>query len=498
MMLAVTEPLPTPDADLMAISPMLFTIASGLLIILMLAVKRFRHGRWYGLVAIVGAVVSTVFGWLLWRDVTGGDVRFAYSGMIAVDGFGVFLILLLNVTLILAVLISQRYLEREGIDKGEYYALMLFATAGMQFMAVSNNLVMIFLSLEILSVPLYVLAAFRRDNEASQEAGVKYLLLGAFSSAVMLYGIALLYGGVGSTNLGRMAEFFAENVSQRQGMVLLGMALTIAGLAFKIAAVPFHMWTPDVYQGSPTPVVAFMASGAKIAGFAALFRLLETGLAALQLDWQWLMWGLAVATMLFGAIAAIVQRDVKRIMAYSSIANAGFILVGLAGATGAGVRGAVFYLAAYTFMIAGALAIVTLVGRKGERYTSVDDYRGLFHTEPLYAGLLTLFLFGLAGIPGTAGFVAKFAVFEGAAEGGQWILITVGAVASVISLYIYLRLILTMYMSDPVTDDDVPTSRLRPGAALGMAIGIAAVFTVLLGVLPQGLLDMAGKATLIF
>lgn len=498
----LAEAIPAPPSDWMAIAPQLALGATAVLIILMIAVKRVSAG-WYALVAGVGTVVSGLFAWRQWVDVT-VDMRprFAYGGMIALDGFSAFLVMVVCVATLLGILLADQYFKREGIDRGEYYVLLLFSASGMQFMATANNLVMLFVAIELLSICLYVLAAWNRDDKRSQEAGAKYLLLGAYSSAIMLFGIALLYGGTGTTNLARMAVIFSENVTREPGLVLLGMVFVIVGLAFKIAAVPFHMWTPDVYQGAPSPVVAFMASGAKIAGFAGLFRLLETGLAAFRFDWQPLMVGLAIVTMLAGSILAIAQRDVKRMLAYSSIAHAGFILTGLASADPAGMKGALFYLAAYVFMIAGAFGVVALIARRGERYTSLDDYRGLFRREPVLATVFAFFLFAMAGIPGTSGFVAKFAVFSGVAAAQQWILLVVAVVASVISVFFYLRVVVYMYMDDGLEEAAPPEgpalTRIRWAPATVVAIAVTAFFTIQLGILPQGLLNMAGEATFLF
>lgn len=497
----LADAIPAPPSDWWAIAPQIVLGATAVVIILMICVKRVDAG-WNALVAAVGTVASGALAWKQWAQVTtDANPRLAYSGMIAVDGFSAFLVIAVAVAAFLGVLLADQYFKREGIDRGEYYALLLFSACGMQFMASSNNLVMIFVSLELLSICLYVLSAWNRDNSRSQEAGVKYLLLGAYSSAIMLFGIALLYGGTGTTNLARIAQIFSENVTRAPGLVLLGMVFVIVGLGFKVAAVPFHMWTPDVYQGAPTPVVAFMASGAKIAGFAGLFRVLETGLAAFRLDWQPLLVGVAIVTMLGGSVLAIAQRDVKRMLAYSSIAHAGFILAGLASGEPAGVQGALFYLAAYVFMAAGAFGVVALLARRGERHTGFDDYANLFRREPLLATVMAFFLFAMMGIPGTSGFVAKFAVFAGVAAAHQWVLLTVGTVASVISAFYYLRLVVVMYMQSEMGDGlpgSEPLPRIKWAPATAIAIAITVFFTIQLGILPQGLMNMAGKATFLF
>ncbi len=508
MNVLAADAIQAPSNDYLAILPELILMGTGLLILFMLAIHRFSNVTWYALIAFAGATASAISAIFIWFDIRDDGAALNFSGMISIDGFGTFLVILICIIVGLAILLSDDYLKREGIDKAEYYILMLFAASGMQFLALSNNLIMLFLSFELLSVCLYVLSAFNRDRMRSQEAGTKYLLLGAFSSAIMLYGIALVYGATGSVNFSAIAQFFANSLIENTGMVVLGMLLIVVGLGFKIAAVPFHMWTPDVYQGAPTPVVSFMAAGAKVAGFAGLFRVLETALSALQLDWEPVLWILAVLTMLIGSILAIVQKDTKRIIAYSAIATAGFILIGLVAGNEAGITGSLFYLFVYTFMSAGAFAVVLVVGRRGEQYTSLDDYKGLFAREPMLATLMTLFLLGFAGIPGTAGFVAKFSVFAAAADSGHWWLILIGAIASVVSLVFYLRLIVAMYMDEPEDPEfadaevarsgDLIVPRLRIPLSVQLLLGITASATVFWGILPNNLLVFAGEAGLFF
>lgn len=494
----LAQAIQAPDNDFTTIVPEVVVIGTGLLIVLGLAVRRFANVTWYAWIAAVGLLAAGIFAYVgLWPEVTEGDARYSFSGMVAADGFSTFVVILSCVAGLLGVLLANNHLKREGLDKAEYFALLLFSTAGVQLMAVANNLVMVFVSLEILSVCLYVLSAWNRDKLASQEAGMKYLLLGAYTSAIMLFGIALLYGGTGTLNIPALARFFSRNLLENSGLVLLGMALVVVGLAFKIAAVPFHMWAPDVYQGAPAPVVGYMAAAAKIAAFAAMFRILFLGLPALEVDWKPLLWALAILSMVLGAALAIVQSDVKRLMAYSSISHAGFIAVGVAAASAAGMSGSLFYLVTYTFMIAGAFAIIEIIGRRGERYTKVSDYRGLYQREPLLALLLTFFLLAMAGIPGTSGFVAKFVVFAGAAEGGQWVLIAIGTVAAVIAMFFYLRVVVLMYMQDPTERADEPEGRVHIAWGPRVVLGVTVAVTILLGVLPQGLIEMAEKAVFI-
>jgi len=296
---------------------------------------------------------------------------------------------------------------------------MLCSATGMMLMASANDLITIFLSLEILSIALYVLAAFDRRRLASQEAGLKYFLLGSFSSAVFLYGVALVYGATGTTNLTGIAQFLAKVVLLHNGVLLVGFALLLVGLGFKVAAAPFHMWTPDVYQGAPTPVTAFMAAATKAAAFAALLRIFVGAFQLYGSDWRPAIFGLAVLSLLVGTIAALVQTDVKRMLAYSSISHAGYVLIGVQAATAKGTSAALFYVCTYAVMTIGAFAIVMLVARRGDDRHALDDYRGLASARPVLAGLLTLFLLAQAGVPLTGGFVAKLSVLSAAIDVGQ-------------------------------------------------------------------------------
>jgi NADH-quinone oxidoreductase subunit N len=345
----------------------------------------------------------------------------------------------------------------------------------------------VFLSLEVLSLSLYVMAGFSRRRLASQEASMKYFLLGAFSSAFFLYGIALTYGATGTTNIVRVGftvEQIAAGSSSSLPLLLAGAALLAVGFGFKVAAVPFHMWTPDVYQGAPTPVTAFMAAGTKVAGFAALLRVAFLALAPVGELLTPALWALAALTMVVGSVLAIAQTDMKRILAYSSIAHAGFVLVGVVAANRQGITGAMFYLAAYAAMILGAFGVVALVSRRGEEQTSLVAYEGLYRRSPVLAALLTLFLLSLAGIPPTAGFVAKLLVFQAAVIAGHWALVVVAVLASVVAAFFYIRVIVVMYMQEPEEAAAIPT---RP--VPGIALAVTAALTLVLGVFPGLLLD---------
>ncbi|HEY5171151.1 MAG TPA: NADH-quinone oxidoreductase subunit N, partial [Acidimicrobiia bacterium] len=416
------------------------------------------------------------------------------SGLVAVDGFAVFVKSVILGATLLALLLSGGYLRREHLESPEYFALMLCSATGMMLMASANDLITIFLSLEILSIALYVLAAFDRRRLSSQEAGLKYFLLGSFSSAVFLYGIALVYGATGTTNLSGIAQFLAKIVLLHDGVLFVGFALLLVGLGFKVAAAPFHMWTPDVYQGAPTPVTAFMASATKAAAFAAVLRIFVGAFRLYEVDWRPAVFGIAVLSLLVGSIAAVVQTDVKRMLAYQSVAHAGYVLIGVQAATDKGTSAALFYVCTYAVMATGAFAIVMLVARRGDDRHALADYRGLAAARPVLAGLLTLFLLAQAGVPLTGGFVAKLSVFSAAIDVGQYWLALVGMLAAVIGAFVYLRIVLAMYA--PSDDEPAPEgARIVVDAGTGVALTIAAGAIVFLGVVPGIMLDFARAAT---
>jgi NADH-quinone oxidoreductase subunit N len=417
--------------------------------------------------------------------------------MVAVDGFAVFVQTVVLLSTLLALFLSAGYVTREHLEAPEYYALILCSATGMLLMASANDLIIVFLALEILSIALYVLAAFDRRRLTSQEAGLKYFLLGSFSSAVFLYGIALTYGATGSTNLTRIAQYLSSTTLLDDGVLLLGVALMIVGLGFKVAAAPFHMWTPDVYQGSPTPVTAFMAGATKAAAFGAILRVLLGSFELYRVDWRPAIWGLAVLSLLVGNIAALVQTDVKRMLAYSSIGHAGYILIGVQAGTAEGTSAALFYLLAYALMVFGAFAIVTVVARRGDDDHELSSYRGLSTREPVLAGLLTLFLLAQAGVPLTAGFVAKLSVFDAAVDAEQYSLALIGMLTAVIGAFVYLRIVLTMYAPETLEEggDELPARRFRIDAGTGVALTITAAGVIFLGVLPNVVLEFARDAT---
>ncbi|HEY4409869.1 MAG TPA: NADH-quinone oxidoreductase subunit N [Acidimicrobiia bacterium] len=496
--------IPVPQVDWLSVGPEVALIGVAMLLVLIAALNRGRRdlSGVYLDVGLAGVAAAGLCTWKLWTVVVhSGDAYQSLTGMVAVDGFSVFARTVILAATALGLLVAQGYLRREQVEGPEYHALLLLSASGMLLMTSANDLIVVFLALEILSIALYVLAAFDRNRLESGEAGLKYFVLGAFSSAVLLYGVALVYGATGTTSLTGIANYLASNTLFSSGLLLAGAALILVGLGFKVAAVPFHMWTPDVYQGSPSPVTGFMAAGAKAAGFAALLRVFVSGFGAYSVDWRPLVLVLAIASLLLGSIVALVQQDVKRMLAYSSISHAGYVLIGVQADTKGGVSSALFYLLTYTFMVIGTFAVVTIVGRKGDRRHSLDDYRGLGSRAPLLAGSMTFLLLAQAGIPLTSGFVAKFNVFAASVDAREYGLTLVGVITTVIAAFFYLRVIVMMYMSDPPegtapAGDGLRAFTLDP--ATGLALGVAVLATVVMGVLPGAFIDFARHATLLF
>jgi NADH-quinone oxidoreductase subunit N len=385
--------------------------------------------------------------------------------------------------------------ERAGIAAGraqtEVFPLLLFAVAGMMLFPAANDLLMLFVALEVLSLPLYLMCGLaRRRRLLSQEAAVKYFLLGAFSSAFFLYGLALLYGYAGTISLSGIRTA-AQTGQHGDTLLFLGLGLLAVGLLFKIGAVPFHSWVPDVYQGAPTPVTALMAAATKVAAFGALLRVFYVSFSGLGWDWRPVAWGVAIATMAVGSLLAVTQTDVKRMLAYSSIAHAGFILVGVIALNRDGLSGSLFYLLAYGLTTVGAFGTLTLVRDPDGEATHLSRWAGLGRRSPLVAGVFALFLLALAGIPLTSGFTGKFAVFSAAVSGGATPLVVVGAIASAMAAFFYVRVIVMMFFAEPLADGPVVVS---PGVATAGALSVAAAVTIVLGVFPQPVLDLANHA----
>ena len=474
--------MPAPEIAWRSIAPELALVGGGLLTLLIDAFRpRVRRD-------VLAALTLASVGLAAWFTFDLHNRRaVVMQGTYAVDGVSLFAKLILLATCAMAVLISYHYLTRRRIHRGEYYPLLLFATAGMTLLAAANDLLLVFIALEVLSLPLYVLAGFARRDDGSQESALKYFLLGAFSSAFLLYGIALMYGATNTTSISGISQVVA---TAEPRLVFLAMGMLAIGFCFKVAAVPFHMWTPDVYQGAPTSVTGFMAAGTKAAGFAALLRVFLVAFGPLQWDWRPVLWIIAVLTMVVGAVVAITQTEIKRLLAYSSIAHAGYVLVAVIAATRDGTAAALFYLLVYAFMTLGAFAMVIASAPGGRERLSLSDWTGIGQRHPLFAGVMTLFLLSLAGIPPTAGFMAKFFVFSAAVSSGETGLVVVGVLTSAIAAFFYLRVIVAMWLQDP----DPGAMPLGPSPALVAGLAVAATVTIALGVWPQGLIELARNA----
>jgi NADH-quinone oxidoreductase subunit N len=491
-------PLELPSVEWSELLPQLILIGGALVLLVVGTFFRGpRTGAAYAAFTVATAAAALVATAFQWNRVTGDDggAKVAMAEAIVVDGYSVFFAVTICSAVLVGALMAESYLRREGLQGAEFYVLMLLSASGGVFMAAANDLIIVFLALEILSIALYVLAGYHRRRARSQEAAIKYFVLGAFSSAFFLYGVALVYGATGSTNLGFVARYRRET-TLTEGVLLGGLAFLLVGLGFKVAAVPFHMWTPDVYEGSPSPVTGFMAAAAKAAGFSALLRIVFSTFSTNRLDWEPIVWALAVLSLVVGSVLAVVQTDVKRMLAYSSISHAGYILVGLQAATDRGIAGSLFYLLAYTFMILGSFGVVTLVGRRGDDHHSLDAYRGLARTRPGLAFAFTVFLLAQAGVPFTSGFLAKFYVIGAAVESRSYALAVVAMLAAVVATFFYLRLIVVMYMSDQVEGDE-PGPVVEIPAGAGLALGLSLAFTVVVGFLPQFVFDFAENATVL-
>jgi NADH-quinone oxidoreductase subunit N len=495
---ANTQPLPLPEVDWRAIAPELALAVAGVVLLLVVAFwPRAPRGVLAGLTlaGLAAAAALTVWNWDL--------ERVAFEGAVSLDGITRYARAVLLAVGVLATLMVAQGDSREGDPDDslpEVFPLLLFALLGMVLLAAASDLLVVFIALEVLSLSLYVLAGQTR-RLAAQEAAMKYFLLGAFSSAFLLYGIALCYGATGSTNLLEIARATADPTGDGT-LLLAGVGLLAVGFLFKVSAVPFHMWTPDVYQGTPTPVAAFMAAATKVAGFAVFLRVFAGALGGLVVSWRPVIAGVAVVTMLVGAALAVVQTDLKRMLAYSSISHAGYLLVGVAAAATvpAGVSASMFYLLVYAFMVMGAFMVVQYVSRLGppdddaiRERSSLEDYRGLARRHPWAAGLLAVFMLALTGIPPLSGFWAKYYVFLAGVEAGLTWLVVVAVISSVISAFFYLRVLVVAYLQEPVGDAEAETAAGRT-PALGVALGLAGLLTVAIGLAPEALIAAARSA----
>ena len=469
-----------PTVDYIRILPELVLSIFGIIVMLVDPVMPDDSSKrplgYLALAGVLASLAATVYQSNYYGD--------AFFNMVRVDTFSVFFHIVILLVALVTVLSSFDYLEVQKIKAGEYYALVLFAVVGMVLMSSAIELVLIFIGIEISSISSYILSGFRRRAAESAESSLKYFLLGSFATAFFLYGVAVMFGATGTTNIYAIAAVLS---TQQSVLVYFAVAMMFVGLGFKVAAAPFHVWTPDVYEGAPAPVTGFMSAAPKAATFAVLLRVLFAMDAP---GWFWMVWVTAVLSMTLGNIGALVQNNIKRLLAYSSIAHAGYLLVAFAAAKEMGISAAIFYAASYALMNVGAFAIVAHLAGKGERYVTLEDYAGLGRRSPLIASLLTIFLISLIGIPITGGFFAKFYVFSAALQSNLVGLTIIGVINSAIAAYYYLRVIVYMYMRDERVE--APVARMP--MALGTAVAISAVATIYLGVLPNRVLDSAIRA----
>ncbi|HEY4929817.1 MAG TPA: NADH-quinone oxidoreductase subunit N [Acidimicrobiales bacterium] len=531
-----------PHVDYLSILPMLIMLGGAVALMLVSSLLRRVMGASAGtLVAVTVSVAALVAALFQWDHVATHGPSVTIAGAIAYDGFAVFIQVAVSITMLLTALVADGYLKREGIDGPEFHVLAMVSASGAMMMGAANDLIVVFLGLEILSIALYVLAAFNHKRAESGEAALKYFVLGGFSSAVFVYGIALTYGATGTTNLPQIANYLSRNVIVHNGVLLAGLALLLVGFGFKIAAVPFHMWSPDVYEGSPSPVAGFMAAVAKAGAFAALLRVFVTSFPTVRADWEPIVWVLACLSLVLGAVVALAQRDVKRMMAYSSINHVGFILLGVEACSARGVSASLYYVFTYLFLVIGSFAVITVVAGPGDTRSSITDYRGLAKRQPLLALSFAVLLLGQAGAPFTTGFLAKLGVIEASVSNQGYTLAVIAMLSGAVAAFFYLRLAVTMFSpvgqvgdadadadevvvasgieispgtrggsgdgSQPasiqVLTDDAPEAEVEargpvPVPALtAAAIGICVAFTVVFGIIPEPILNFAHQATLL-
>lgn len=480
--MAVT-PVPPPTVGLGTLLPALIVVSTAI-VVLMLDLLPPRESKAHLALVALGGVIAALLATLA----TWGRAGRGFRDMIVLDDYALFFHLVICYAAALVVLVSVDYLRRAGVESGESYGLLLFATAGMMVLVSANDLIVVFLAIELMSLSLYVLAGLFKWRREAGEASMKYFLLGVFASAFLLYGIALIYGATGTTNFDRVAAAAAAAPHDR--LFLIGLGLLIVGFGFKISSVPFHMWAPDVYQGAPTSVTAFIATGSKAAVFAALIRLLVAGLRTAEPNSTMLLWVLAAVTMTVGNVVAIAQSNLKRMLAYSSIAHVGYMLVGLVAGGLAGAGAVLFYLLAYTFTTVGTFGVVALCQRAGDEAVEVRDYAGLGRRHPVLALSLSLFVLSLVGIPPLGGFVGKFYVFGSAVRAGYIWLAVIAVLNSAVAAYYYLRVIVQMYMQEP----EGAAASLAPSFAGSLALVIALTGVLALGVVPGPFADLAQAA----
>jgi NADH-quinone oxidoreductase subunit N len=480
--------LQIPSVDLNVVLPLLLVGGwASLLLLIDLAIPAGQK-RITAYLAIAGLVASAIAGALLWNS--NGTT---FGGMLALDNYAITLNWIFAIIGVITIVIAYEYLPRHGIERGEFYPLILFATTGMMLLSQGTDMIVLFLGLEMLSIVLYILAGFAYPRISSEESAMKYLLIGAFAAGFLVFGIALTYGATGTSSLAGIAEVLARQTlaAESHTFLLGGAALIIIGFGYKISMAPFHMWTPDVYEGAPTPVTAFMSVGAKVAGFAALTRFLLVALPSQVAIWVPIIGALAVVTMLVGNISAVAQTNVKRMLAYSSIGHAGYMLLGTLSASDRGVEALLFYMLAYALTNLGAFAVLVALERRGEDAWDLSDLAGLWGRQPWLAAAMAICMLSLAGVPLTAGFFGKLFIFTAAWEAGQGVLALVGVVTSVIAALFYLRIIAQMFMRETVRESDPSIGgELRVGLALAVA-GI-----ILFGLLPAPVIQLVEQSVL--
>jgi NADH-quinone oxidoreductase subunit N len=471
-------------ASFTALSPLLAVVAGALCVLLLEAFIRRESKEYLAYLSIAFLAAGGVFAARSW----GRDYSY-FGAQLVLDRLAIVLLLTIAVAGVFFVLISLKYLPRQGMNRGEYYALLLLAISGLMVMVSSPNLLVVFLGLEVLSVSSYALAGLKKDDPRSTEAAVKYFLMGSFASAFLIFGLALVYGAAGSLEFGRVWVALPDLAAGRETPFWVGLSLVVAGFGFKLALVPFHMWAPDVYEGAPTPVTAFYSVGPKIAGLAVFLRFLGplgTGPDGRPVLF-WLLWAVAALTMIVGNLGALRQRNLKRLLAYSSIAHSGYALVAVLAADGASL---VFYLVAYLFMNVGAFGILIAMSRDGVEYQNLEDFAGAGHRHPWLAAMFAVFLVSLAGFPPTAGFLAKFYVFSAAVRQGHTVLAIIAVLASLVSVFYYLRVIVVMYMREPERVIEIE----RENPALDLVLFLCLYAVIQLGIWPGNVLTLIRQA----
>ncbi|HBY61409.1 MAG TPA: NADH-quinone oxidoreductase subunit N [Solibacterales bacterium] len=473
-------------AELLRFLPEMILTVAGVLLMMLVPLKRNARGLFYGLTlaALVLSLAASVAAF--------GDPGPAFQNMLLIDGFATFFRVLVIGVGILTVSMSNMYLARERAESGEYYALLLFSLVGQSIMVSANEMIMLFIGLEVSSIATYIMAGYLRDDKRNNESALKYFLLGSFATAFLLYGIAWIYGLTGTTNLTEIRAVLLNPDIQPSLMIVgAAAAMMFVGFAFKISAAPFQVWAPDVYQGAPAPVSAFMSAGPKAAAFAIFLRVFLTAFQPIADRWEPIVWLSALLTMIVGNFAALAQSNVKRLLAYSSIAHAGYVMVALVSNSQVGTAAAMFYLVAYAFMNIGAFAVVTHIARKGERYVRIEDLAGLGVRQAGTAALLSIFLLSLIGVPLTAGFFGKFYIFKAALDSNLVWLTILGLLNSAVAAYYYLRILVVMYMQDPAqSTENLP--ELAPG--IKATLWTSAAATLVLGVFPSLALDFARQS----